>query len=106
MNRSDNPNRSMNRPRNARPAADPQVAADAFNEAHPVGTRMRYWKGLRQGEPTGHAIVRAPASVMGGSAVVWLEGVSGCVALSHVERAAPGEPDAEVSRKGEAPVGG
>lgn len=101
-----NHTRSMNRPRNARPAADPQVEADVFNAAHPEGTRMRYWKGLRQGAPTGIAAVRAPASVMGGAAVVWLEGVSGCIALTHVERAAPGEADAEVSRKADGAGGG
>ena len=87
-------NRSVSRPRNTR-SADPQVEVDAFNEAHPEGTRMRYWKGLRQGAPTGLATVRAPATVMCGAAVVWLEGVSGCIALTHVERAAPGEADVE-----------
>lgn len=57
-----------------------------WNEAHQKGTRVRYWKGPREGEPTGEATTRAPAEALGGhTAVVWLDGVSGCIALTHVE---------------------
>ena len=58
----------------------------AFNKANPVGTVVRYWKGLKEGEPSGVGPTTHEASLLGGhSAVVWIDGCSGCVALSHVE---------------------
>lgn len=59
--------------------------AEAFNERVPVGARVRYWRGIRQGAPSGEGAVRAPAQEVCGTASVWIEGCSGCVALSHVE---------------------
>jgi hypothetical protein len=56
-----------------------------FNEKHLVGTKVRYWKGAKRGEPNGESCTVGPASLVGGSGVVWLDGVSGCIALSHVE---------------------
>jgi hypothetical protein len=50
-----------------------------------VGTRCRYWKGAREGEGQ-VAATRSEATMLGGhSAVIFLEGVAGCVSLSHVE---------------------
>jgi len=61
-----------------------RLVAD-FNARTPVGTSVRYWTGMREGEGK-VSTTRTPAHVLGGhTAVVWLEGVSGCVALSHVE---------------------
>ena len=59
---------------------------EVFNTAHPVGTRVRYWRGVRKGAPSGEGTTYHPATVLGGhTAVAWIEGCSGCVALSHVE---------------------
>lgn len=60
-------------------------AVIAFNDKHLVGTKVRYWKGARRGEPSGEACTTGPATIVGGTGVVWLDGVSGCIALSHVE---------------------
>ncbi|UJR81440.1 hypothetical protein [Sandaracinus amylolyticus] len=52
--------------------------------AHPVGTRVRFWTGLREG-PGRVSTTRAPAACMSDHASVWITGVAGSVALSHVE---------------------
>lgn len=63
--------------------------AEAWNTAVPVGTRVRYWTGLRKG-PGKESITRTVASVLGGhTAVVWVEGKGACIALTHVERIWP-----------------
>jgi hypothetical protein len=66
-------------------AAKAQRAADAWNEAHPVGTSVRYWRGLKEGDPSGSGATRSPAEARGDDAVVFIEGCSGFVYLSHVE---------------------
>ena len=76
--------------RPTRPTA--QQLADAWNAAHPVGTLVRYWRGLREGEPSGVGKVRWEAQDVCGTASVWIEGCSGCVALSHVELASKETP--------------
>ena len=66
-----------------------QKRCDEFNAKHPVGTPVRYWTGLREGEGR-VGKTRSSAEVLSGhTAVVWVEGCRGCVALTHVE------PDAE-----------
>lgn len=81
-------------PRNTRPrnrsretiASDllKQQAKD-FNRCYPVGTRVRYWRGAREGQGL-IGFTRYPAEVLGGhTPVVWICGCSGCIALSHVE---------------------
>ena len=60
---------------------------------HPVGTLVRYWRGVREGEPSGVGKVRWPAELLGGhTPVVWIEDCTGCVALTHVEPVAPQNP--------------
>ena len=66
-------------------AAKAQGIADAWNAAHPVGTQVRYWRGLKEGEPSGTGATRHAAQVMSGHVSVWIEGCSGSVALTHVE---------------------
>lgn len=62
-----------------------QAKADAWNARYPVGTPVRYWTGLREG-PGKTGETRAAAEVLKGhTAVVWVTGLAGCVALSHVE---------------------
>lgn len=66
---------------------------DEFNAAHPVGTRVRYWRGVREGEG---AVGQTPceAWLLGGhSPVVRITGTSGAIALTHVQ---PLDHDAEV----------
>jgi hypothetical protein len=63
-----------------------QKVCDKFNEAHPVGTKVRYWKKEREGEPSGVAQTRSMAQVLSGhTAVVWVVGEPGCIAMSHVQ---------------------
>lgn len=64
---------------------DPQAEVDEFNRLHAEGTMVEYWRGLRQGEPSGKGKTRTAAQVLSGhTAVVWIEGCSGCISLSHV----------------------
>lgn len=59
--------------------------AENWNRQHPVGTSVRYWTGAKEG-PGKLSTTRAPAELLSGhTAVVWIEGEAGCVALSHVE---------------------
>lgn len=58
--------------------------AERFNERYPVGTRVRIWPARREGEGI-ETTTRSEASIMGGTAVVWTEARSSCIALSHVE---------------------
>jgi len=70
-------------------AAKAEREVEAWNAKHPTGTRVRYWRGERKGEPSGEGTTYHPATVLGGhTAVAWIEGCSGCVALSHVEAVA------------------
>ena len=63
-----------------------QKEVDDFNAAMPVGTMVRYWKMDRVGEPSGSGKTRTPAQILSGhTAVVWIEGCSGCISVSHVE---------------------
>ena len=68
-----------------------QRMVDMFNAAHSVGTRVRYWAGPREGDGT-VSTTRSEAEVLGGhTAVVWIVGVRGCVALSHVQAIEDGQ---------------
>ncbi|WKU07989.1 hypothetical protein [Micromonospora sp. HUAS LYJ1] len=61
------------------------AAARAFNDEFPVGTPVRYWKGIRDGDGR-TARTRTQAQLLSGhTAVVWLDGVSGCIALTHIQ---------------------
>jgi len=71
--------------RSERQAAVARHVADRWNAKHPVGTIVRYWRGLCEGEPSGQGPTRHVATVVGGDAVAWVEGCVGCVALTHVE---------------------
>lgn len=66
------------------PAAE-RRAVEAWNGVHPVGTEVVYWPGVRAGCGI-VGVTSTEAVLLGGhTAVVWLSGVSGCIALSHVE---------------------
>ena len=69
-----------------RSAARLERVVAKFNRANEIGTPVRYWLGAKSGSPSGTAKVRGPAFLAGGhTPVVWLVGVSGYVALTHVE---------------------
>jgi hypothetical protein len=56
-----------------------------FNKDNPVGSRVRYWTGVREGDGI-LSKVRAPAEILGNhTAVVWVDGRSDCIALTHVQ---------------------
>jgi len=75
---------------NVKDQSTEQQTVDAFNAAHPVGTVVRYWCGVREGAPSGVGPTRSLAYVLSGhTAVVFIEGTSGCIALSHVEPVTP-----------------
>lgn len=54
-----------------------------------VGTEVNYWRGLKQGKPTGNGKVTSISMQPNnyGVDVVWIEGCSGCVSISHIELA-------------------
>ena len=58
----------------------------AWNAAFPIGTLVDYWTFTREGNPSGRAKTRSKSELLGGhTAVVWIEGVASCVALTHVK---------------------
>jgi hypothetical protein len=61
-----------------------QAACDSFNAKHPVGSPVMLRKDFVL-EPV-ETKTRSEAQVLGGhSAVIWLEGVSGCYLLDRVK---------------------
>lgn len=73
--------------REARAGIRGQKLVDAFNAANKVGAPVEYWTMARGAAGTGKmSVTRSEAAVMpDGTAVVWIVGQAGCVALSHVE---------------------
>jgi hypothetical protein len=62
-----------------------QQAVEQFNARYPVGSAVHYWRGVRAGEGV-LSTTRSPAALLGGhTAVVWVEGYTACLALTHVE---------------------
>lgn len=62
-----------------------QVKVDSFNKRNPVGTAVRYWPGVREGEGI-ESKTRSEATVLSGhTPVVCVEKCAGCIALTHVE---------------------
>lgn len=62
--------------------ANSQAAVDRWNRAHPVGTRVTVRKDSGEVVET---VTRTEASVLSGhTAVIWLEGISGCYLLDRV----------------------
>jgi hypothetical protein len=69
----------------ARSTFTPEELCHKWNRRFPVGTRVRYWTGVREGLGK-VSKTRTVAQVLEGhTAVVWLEDHIACVALSHVE---------------------
>lgn len=71
--------------------AKAQSVAEKWNATHPKGTVVRYWRGVKDGAPSGVGPTRTEASVESQTPVVFIEGCSGYMALTHVEPASQGE---------------
>lgn len=63
----------------------PEKHAELFNKRFPVGTRVNYWIGAKEGTPSGYGVTTDPASVLMDRAVIRVEGYRGAIALTHVE---------------------
>lgn len=62
-----------------------QKLVDDWNSKHTIGQRVRYWRGVREGTGV-ESVTRTDAQLLSGhTAVVWIEGCSGCIGLTHVE---------------------
>jgi hypothetical protein len=61
----------------------------SWNSLYPIGTHVRYWKGIRAGEGrTG--VTRSAAMLRGGNIpVVKIDGAFGAIALSNIEVVVP-----------------
>jgi hypothetical protein len=72
--------------------ADLAASLTAAQAGLPTGTPVRYWPLACEGEGT-VGTTRTPVHLLGGhTLVVWIEGVSGCIGLSHVQALpTPGE---------------
>lgn len=69
-------------------AAQLQKQCDRWNAKNPVGTLVSYEEIVGEGE-THRGASTTEAQVLGGhTAVIWLEGKSGCVCLEHCSKAA------------------
>ena len=67
--------------------ASAQRRVDAFNRRHKVGDTITVYSGLIGENPREVQIIEPGASVLSGhTAVVWVTGGHGCIALSHVAR--------------------
>jgi len=65
---------------------DNNEAVRQWNKYHPVGTEVRYWRMDRWGEPSGTGKTRSIAQLLSRhTPVVWIEGCSGSIALTHVD---------------------
>jgi hypothetical protein len=62
------------------------AAVGAWNNEWPVGTLVEYWPGERlPGRPGRRGYTRSDAQVLGGhTAVIWITGQPGAIALDHV----------------------
>lgn len=65
------------------------VKVTAWNEAHPIGTPVRYWPGVKTGDGlvsrTRSAAWTLSMSLGEAAAVVLVEDCAGCIWLAHIE---------------------
>jgi len=61
---------------------DPARAVTAWNQHHEVGVQVEY-RSRKDAEPAGTVTTAQAEVLQGHTAVVWLEGVSGCVSIGH-----------------------
>ncbi len=71
-----------------RPPTQEQIAAkeaEEFDKRYPIGTRVKFWSGLKEGEPTSVGKTCHVATVVCGTAVAWIDTARSCHAITHVE---------------------
>lgn len=62
-----------------------QKAVSDFNARYAVGAPFVAYRGVRGANPI-ECTLRAPAELLSGhTPVAWLDGVSGCIALTHLD---------------------
>lgn len=59
-------------------------AREKFNSSVPLGSKVLYWPGLREGEGT-TAETRSEAVLMSDHASVWVTGYASSISLTHIE---------------------
>ena len=63
-----------------------------WNEDNPVGTLVRYWRGVRQDEASGVGRIHRAAGLMrDGAEVAWIDTAACAIALSHIQVVPAGE---------------
>jgi hypothetical protein len=62
----------------------PEKQVVRWNNQFPIGTPVRFWTGVREGVGK-MGVTRSLAQVLCGTAVIWIQDVVGCIALSHVK---------------------
>ncbi|MFJ2568884.1 hypothetical protein ACIOYT_00490 [Streptomyces halstedii] len=82
--------RIANRAHSTRPKPHPASEAERWNAQYPVGTPVTAYPGCRpEDDPKCTRLVtrtRSAASVLSGhTAVVWVDGHSSCISLTHVD---------------------
>lgn len=62
--------------------------AAKLNQEMPPGTPVRFWRGAKQGDPSGTGTIKPWGfTVLSNTTVVgWIDGTTGCIAASHIER--------------------
>lgn len=64
--------------------AQMQAACDDFNNKHDVGDVIRCWPGVREGDPVKRTTTSPACILQGHTAVVYVSGGGGTIALTHV----------------------
>lgn len=73
-------------------ARTPEAQVRAFNDVYPVGTAVRVYPGFRSGRHVDTKTCRVASVLSGHTAVVWVEALSGCQCLTHVDVLPPVAP--------------
>lgn len=78
--------------------AQMQEAVDAFNAVHKVGDPLWAYRGPHGENPIA-VTLRAPAEILSGhTPVAWVNGATGCIALTHLKPRTLETPAGEVKR--------
>lgn len=66
-----------------------QAICDQFNEEYPLGTPVDYWRGAKEGKPSGSGEISHGSYVCeSGTPVCFVKGCTGYLAITHVEAVA------------------
>ena len=62
-----------------------QKQVENFNKKNPIGTPVRYWTGMREGDGAKSKTRTAAQILQGHTPVVWVEDHGACIALTHID---------------------